>query len=119
MVSPTVCGSIIPLEEGIFDVVIFDEASQLRIEDTYPALLRGKVKIVSGDSQQMPPANYFAGGNALLNPNEEDYEGENTSLEAQENIRRVDRSFELADSESLLVYAENCNYKQSYLKVHY
>ncbi|MNR42791.1 hypothetical protein D3C85_1613480 [compost metagenome] len=76
MVSPTVCSSIIPLHEALFDVVIFDEASQLRIEDTYSALLRGKIKIVSGDSQQMPPANFFQGGNALLNPNEEDYEDE-------------------------------------------
>lgn len=119
MVSPTVCSSIIPLYEGIFDVVIFDEASQLRIEDTYPALLRGQIKIISGDSQQMPPANYFTGGNALLNPTEDDYEEDITPQDTQDNIRKIDRSFELADSESLLVYAENCNYKQSYLKIHY
>ena len=66
MVSPTVCSSIIPLEEAIFDIVIFDEASQLRLEDTFPALLRGKIKVVSGDSQQMPPSNFFQGGTALL-----------------------------------------------------
>lgn len=119
MVSPTVCSSIIPLHEALFDVVIFDEASQLRIEDTYPALLRGKIKIVSGDSQQMPPANFFQGGNALLNPNEDDYEEENSAEESVGDIRRVNNSYELAESESLLVYAENSNYKQSYLKIHY
>ena len=119
MVSPTVCSSIIPLHEALFDVVIFDEASQLRIEDTYSALLRGKIKIVSGDSQQMPPANFFQGGNALLNPNEEDYEDEIVSEDVEGNVRRVNNSYELADSESLLVYAENSNYKQSYLKIHY
>lgn len=119
MVSPSVCSSILPLEEALFDVVIFDEASQLRIEDTYPALIRGKIKIVSGDSQQMPPANFFQGGNALLNPNEEDYEEELSADETEQNIRSVNNSFELADSESLLVYAENSNYKQSYLKIHY
>ncbi|MES2766604.1 MAG: AAA domain-containing protein [Bacteroidota bacterium] len=39
MMSPTVCSSILPLTEGIFDLVIFDEASQLRVEDTFPALI--------------------------------------------------------------------------------
>ncbi|WP_460574448.1 AAA domain-containing protein [Flavobacterium koreense] len=119
MISPSVCSSILPLVEGLFDVVIFDEASQLRIEDTYPALIRGKIKIVSGDSQQMPPTNFFQGGNALLSPNEYDYDEEQSSQEIQDSIQKVNNSLELADSESLLVYAENNNYKQSYLKVHY
>ncbi len=121
MLSPTVCSSVIPLQEAIFDVVIFDEASQLRLEDTFPALLRGKIKVVSGDSQQMPPSNFFQGGTALLSPTEEDYEEEQTASEAQKSasIRHANNSLDLADSESLLVYAENCNYKQSYLKVHY
>lgn len=119
MISPSVCSSILPLVEGLFDVVIFDEASQLRIEDTYPALIRGKIKVVSGDSQQMPPTNFFQGGNALLSPNEYDYDEEQSSQEIHDSIQKVNNSLELADSESLLVYAENNNYKQSYLKVHY
>lgn len=119
MISPSVCSSILPLIEGLFDVVIFDEASQLRIEDTYPALIRGKIKIVSGDSQQMPPTNFFQGGNALLSPNESDYEEEQSAQEIHDSIQKANDSIELADSESLLVYAENNNYKQSYLKIHY
>jgi superfamily I DNA and/or RNA helicase/very-short-patch-repair endonuclease len=121
MVSPSTCSSIIPLTEGLFDIVIFDEASQLRLEDTFPALLRGKIKVVSGDSQQMPPSNFFQGGTALISPTEEDYEEEQTANESQtptSNLN-INNSLDLADSESLLVYAENCNYKQSYLKVHY
>jgi very-short-patch-repair endonuclease len=121
MLSPTVCSSLIPLTEGIFDIVIFDEASQLRLEDTFPALLRGKIKVISGDSHQMPPSNFFQGGTALLSPTEEDYEEEQKAHESQTSIsnRNINNSLDLADSESLLVYAENCNYKQSYLKVHY
>lgn len=118
MISPSVCSSIIPLEEGLFDVVIFDEASQLRLEDTFPALMRGKIKVVSGDSQQMPPSSYFQGGNALLNPAEEEFE-EETAVTPEIQSRQINNSLDLADSESLLVYAENCNFKQSYLKVHY
>lgn len=119
MISPTVCSSIIPLEEGIFDVVIFDEASQLRLEDTFPALIRGKIKVVSGDSQQMPPSNFFQGGTSLLNPTEEDYDEEMSASEIETVSRNMNNSLSLADSESLLVYADNCSYKQSYLKVHY
>jgi very-short-patch-repair endonuclease len=117
MTSPSVCSSIIPLDEGLFDIVIFDEASQLRLEDTFPALLRGKIKIISGDSQQMPPSSYFQGGSSLLTPMEEDFEEDQISQE--EIHRNKNNSLDLADSESLLVYAENSNYKQSYLKIHY
>ena len=116
LVSPSVCGSIIPLKEGLFDVVIFDEASQLRIEDTFPALLRGKIKIISGDSQQMPPSNFFQGGNAILTPTDEDNEEE---INFQSENAKIKHSIDLADSESLLVYAENCNYEASFLKIHY
>lgn len=119
MVSPTVCSSVIPLEEGIFDLVIFDEASQLRLEDTFPALIRGKIKVVSGDSQQMPPSNFFQGGTSVLSPTDEDYEEEISASEIETVNRNVNNSLDLAFSESLLVYAENCSYKQSYLKVHY
>lgn len=119
MLSPTVCSSIIPLDEGIFDVVIFDEASQLRLEDTFPALLRGKIKVVSGDNQQMPPSNFFQGGTALLSPTDEDYEEEMSASDIQIANRNTNNSLDLAHSESLLGYAENCNYKQSYLQVHY
>ncbi|MBO9658969.1 MAG: hypothetical protein J7527_09095, partial [Chitinophagaceae bacterium] len=118
MVNPTVCSSVLPLQEGLFDVVIFDEASQLRLEDTFAGLIRGKVKIVSGDSQQMPPSSYFQGGAAILDPHEEEFE-----LEEEEELmqvrNKIDNSLNLADSESLLVFAENSGYRQSYLKVHY
>lgn len=119
MLSPTVCSSVIPMNEGLFDLVIFDEASQLRLEDTFPALLRGKIKIISGDSQQMPPSNFFQGGTSVLNPTDEDYEEEMSASEIQTAHRNTSNSLDLADSESLLVYAENCSYKQSYLQVHY
>ncbi len=42
-----------------FDVVIFDEASQIKPEDALPAILRGKQTIVVGDSKQMPPTSFF------------------------------------------------------------
>jgi superfamily I DNA and/or RNA helicase len=45
---------------GYFDIVMFDEASQLRLEDNLPAILKGKQIIIAGDEHQMPPSNYFS-----------------------------------------------------------
>lgn len=42
-----------------FDVVIFDEASQIFPQDALGAIYRGKQLIVVGDSKQMPPSNFF------------------------------------------------------------
>lgn len=42
-----------------FDVVIFDEASQIFPQDALVAIYRGKQIIVVGDSKQMPPSNFF------------------------------------------------------------
>lgn len=101
MVNPSVCTSILPLQENLFDFIILDEASQLRLEDTYSSLLRGKTKIISGDKHQMPPSNFF--GNETIFWNEEE--------ESAEDF--------LAESKSLLEYADDANYKSSYLDYHY
>ncbi len=45
-----------------FDVVIFDEASQIRIEDAVPSLARAKRFIVIGDEKQLPPPRRFEQG---------------------------------------------------------
>ena len=58
--TPEVCSNLFPLQKDFFDVVIFDESSQLRVEDSIPALMRGKKRIVSGDTKQLPPPNFFS-----------------------------------------------------------
>ena len=42
-----------------FDVVIFDEASQVKPEDALGAFMRGKTAVVMGDTQQLPPTSFF------------------------------------------------------------
>ncbi len=44
-----------------FDVVVFDEASQIRLEDALGSLLRGNQVIVIGDTRQLPPTRFFDG----------------------------------------------------------
>ena len=60
LMSPEVVSQAIPLQSGLFDVVIFDEASQMLIDHSIPALYRAKRVIVSGDEKQMPPTGFFA-----------------------------------------------------------
>lgn len=48
-----------------FDLVIFDEASQVRPEYAVAAIARGKQIIVAGDSKQMPPTSFFDSSNDL------------------------------------------------------
>ncbi|GAB3165148.1 DUF3320 domain-containing protein [Myceligenerans halotolerans] len=43
-----------------FDVVVFDEASQIRVPDAIGAMGRGRSVVIVGDSQQMPPSSTFA-----------------------------------------------------------
>jgi very-short-patch-repair endonuclease len=42
----------IPLEHGIFDLVIIDEASQVSVAQAFPALLRAKKVLILGDKKQ-------------------------------------------------------------------
>jgi len=62
LLSPEVVSSILPLTEGLFDLVIFDEASQCTVENGLPAIYRGKKVIVAGDEMQLPPSSLFQGG---------------------------------------------------------
>ncbi len=60
LMNPETASRLLPLKAGLFDVVIFDEASQLLVEYALPTLFRAKRAIVSGDEKQMPPPNFFA-----------------------------------------------------------
>ncbi len=55
-----------------FDVVIFDEASQIFPQDAVGAIYRGKQLIVVGDSKQMPPSNFFTNTLELDEDEEQD-----------------------------------------------
>ena len=60
LMSPLSVADILPLEEKLFDVVIFDEASQIPVEDAIPSLYRARQMIVVGDEMQLPPSSFFA-----------------------------------------------------------
>ncbi|SHI18989.1 DUF3320 domain-containing protein [Ferrimonas marina] len=59
MMSPMSVATYLPAEAMEFDLVVFDEASQVKVADALGALLRGRQAIVVGDTQQMPPTDFF------------------------------------------------------------
>ncbi|AKB20125.1 DUF4011 domain-containing protein [Methanosarcina sp. WWM596] len=59
LMSPLSIAQYLDPRNTRFDVIIFDEASQVRPEDAVGALLRGKQVVVMGDSKQLPPTDFF------------------------------------------------------------
>ncbi|MGI5245709.1 AAA domain-containing protein [Dactylosporangium sp. CA-139066] len=57
--SPLVVSQLLPPVADLFDVVVFDEASQVTPADAVPALLRGRQVVVAGDEHQLPPTSFF------------------------------------------------------------
>lgn len=83
-----------------FDLVVFDEASQLRVPNSIGALGRGKSAVIVGDSKQMPPTNFFTSGSS------EDEEEEEFQISQP-------------DVESILTMAEFSKLPSVMLKWHY
>ena len=74
MMSPLSVAQFLPSDFNAFDVVIFDEASQMTTWDSVGAIARGKNVIVVGDPKQMPPTNFFSSSVDPDDPDEDDME---------------------------------------------
>lgn len=59
LMSPLSVAQFLSADTALFDLVIFDEASQITVWDAIGAVARGKNVIVVGDPKQMPPTNFF------------------------------------------------------------
>ncbi len=75
MASPESVSTIFPMKE-MFDLVIFDEASQCFTEKGLPAMCRGKQVVITGDSKQLRP-------NDLYRPRYEEDTDEGIDLEVE------------------------------------
>ena len=105
MASPETVAQIFP-RTALFDVVIFDEASQCRLEEALPVLQRGKRVVIAGDPQQLPPTRFFE--SAVAVSNDEEPETDQELFEQQQS-----------EVEDLLNAALNLEIQQCYLDVHY
>jgi very-short-patch-repair endonuclease len=78
MMSPPSIAMFLPPESLHFDLVVFDEASQVRPVEAFGAILRGEQAVVVGDSKQLPPTNFF---NQIVELDEE-FESATADLES-------------------------------------
>ncbi len=105
MASPETVAQLFP-REALFDVVIFDEASQCKFEEAMPVLTRGKRVVIAGDQQQLPPSRFFE--SAVVSSDEDEAESDQELFESQQ-----------ANTEDLLAAALKLEVDEAYLKVHY
>lgn len=91
LMSPLSVSTYLSGDSCKFDVVIFDEASQIFPWDAVGAIYRAKQVIVVGDSKQMPPSNYF---NAeIVDDSDDDFE-EDDSLDFESILDLCATAFE-------------------------
>lgn len=75
LMSPNTVSQYLPADPELFDLVIFDEASQMPTCEAVPSLARAKSAIIVGDPKQMPPTSFFTGfGQDEDHPETEDLE---------------------------------------------
>ncbi|NRA90320.1 MAG: hypothetical protein HRU43_04250 [Simkaniaceae bacterium] len=107
LMSPEVVSQAIPLQSGLFDVVIFDEASQMLIDHSIPSLYRAKRVIISGDEKQMPPMEFFS---QKLDTDEEIQELTLSEDRSEEELAKHEDAWnrkEVKDCPDLLTLAKN------------
>ena len=95
LVSPDSVARFFPAERQDFDVVVFDEASQITVASAVGAMGRGRSAIVCGDSNQMPPTSF-----AKLSREAEDADG-------------------FPDEESILTECVSAHVPRAWLSWHY
>ena len=108
-ITPDVCCNLFKGKNFYFDNVVFDEASQLKLEDNLPALLKARNIIIAGDEHQMPPSNYFS----------KVFDG---SLEDEDDLTEesiITQKNSLLNIESLLDFALEYQFDKNHLDFHY
>ncbi|MBT6995653.1 DUF3320 domain-containing protein, partial [Candidatus Woesearchaeota archaeon] len=110
MMSPLSVSQYIDPNKIKFDVVIFDEASQIMPQDAVPCLMRSKQAIIMGDTQQLPPTTFFS------SQDEEEVEEEIEDLESflsEASIKFREKSLDWhyrSNDESLIAFSNHFFY---------
>ena len=122
MMSPISVASFLPPKEVVFDLVIFDEASQVRPVEAFGPLLRAKQIVVVGDSKQLPPTTFFDTMTSKFDDvNDEDYDISNMesilSLLLAKNIPERTLSWHYRSRNQSLISVSNNEFYNHTLKV--
>ncbi|MDY7541184.1 DUF3320 domain-containing protein [Cryobacterium sp. 5B3] len=107
LMSPESVARFFPAHAALFDIVVFDEASQIRVADAIGAMGRAASVVVVGDSKQMPPTS-FAEASANI-----DDEGD-AGLDGGDGVLGA-----VADEESILTECVQARVPSKWLSWHY
>jgi AAA domain/REase_MTES_1575 len=105
MAGPATVAQILP-RAAIFDIVIFDEASQCRLEEALPVMLRAKRLVIAGDPKQLSPTRFFESSIK---------DSVDTEAETGEELFEQRQT----EAEDLLTAALNLEVEEAFLDVHY
>lgn len=125
LMSPLSVSDTLPLAADVFDVVIFDEASQILVEEAVPAVARARQIIVVGDQMQLPPTNFFSASrgeeelvDAELGPVIEDLDAESFLTQAARNLPATMLGWHYRSrSEALISFSNHAFYEGRLLTV--
>ena len=128
LMSPYSVSDSLPLDENHFDVVIFDEASQITLEEGVPALYRSQQTIIVGDEKQMPPTDFFGSRTddpEDLDKKEEPEDGERLTIDADSLLAQGARKLEStllswhyrSHSETLISFSNHAFYEGGLLTI--
>jgi very-short-patch-repair endonuclease len=116
LTNPNTACQIFGLTPGLFDVVIFDEASQCPVEQAVPIVHRGKRVVVSGDEKQLPPTSFFLSFSGSSFEPEADLTTEAELSDEEIAERALEK--QILNSKDLLTVCEPL-LRSSYLDMHY
>lgn len=119
LMSPDSVARFFPAKHGLFDVVVFDEASQVRVADAVGAMGRSGSVVVVGDSKQMPPTSFADVG---AGDDDEDYSPDTVVDEesiltecVQSQVPRQWLSWHYRSQDEALIAFSNQNYYEGRL----
>jgi predicted DNA-binding WGR domain protein len=124
LMSPLSVSDTMPIDPSLFDVVIYDEASQITVEEGVPSLFRTNQTIVVGDEMQMPPTTFFSTNTAQ--DEEDDLEEKiGITLDADSLLNQSSRKLPSvmlgwhyrSRRESLISFSNAAFYKRSLLTI--
>ncbi|GAA0962131.1 DUF4011 domain-containing protein [Frigoribacterium faeni] len=101
LVSPDSVARFFPAKADLFDIVVFDEASQVRVADAVGAMGRATSVVVVGDSKQMPPTSFA----------EATVDDDDTEAQIEDVLAR--------DEESILAECKQARIESRWLSWHY
>jgi superfamily I DNA and/or RNA helicase len=113
LMSPISVAQFIPPGRMEFDLLVIDEASQVRPEDAPGVIARATQMVVVGDAKQLPPTNFF---NRLLSDEEGDEDDDN---EMGGETDALAGAAKVAELESVLTLCEARGVRTKMLRWHY